>query len=173
MRHRLSLFADVAGVDEAKEEVGEIVDFLRATRTASAVGGRIPKGVGWSALPGTGKTLLARSIAGEAKVPFLFASGSDFVEMYAWRRGGTSPEAASRCAASQGSASCSSTNSTPWAQPGRQLAQSRGARADTQSVARRNGWFRAQSRHRFAGRHQPARHSRSRHSSAPAASIDR
>jgi cell division protease FtsH len=76
-------FEDVAGVDEAKEEVKEIVDFLREPQRFSAIGGRIPKGVLLVGPPGTGKTLLARSIAGEAKVPFLFASGSDFVEMYA------------------------------------------------------------------------------------------
>jgi cell division protease FtsH len=76
-------FADVAGVDEAKEEVKEIVDFLREPERFSAIGGRIPKGVLLVGPPGTGKTLLARSIAGEAKAPFLFASGSDFVEMYA------------------------------------------------------------------------------------------
>ena len=76
-------FEDVAGVDEAKEEVKEIVDFLREPSRFSAIGGRIPKGVLLVGPPGTGKTLLARSIAGEAKVPFLFASGSDFVEMYA------------------------------------------------------------------------------------------
>jgi cell division protease FtsH len=76
-------FADVAGVDEAKEEVKEIVDFLREPERFSAIGGRIPKGVLLVGPPGTGKTLLARSIAGEAHVPFLFASGSDFVEMYA------------------------------------------------------------------------------------------
>jgi cell division protease FtsH len=76
-------FADVAGVDEAKEEVKEIVDFLREPARFSAIGGRIPKGVLLVGPPGTGKTLLARSIAGEAKAPFLFASGSDFVEMYA------------------------------------------------------------------------------------------
>ena len=77
------MFADVAGVDEAKEEVKEIVDFLREPARFSAIGGRIPKGVLLVGPPGTGKTLLARSIAGEAKVPFLFSSGSDFVEMYA------------------------------------------------------------------------------------------
>ena len=76
-------FADVAGVDEAKEEVKEIVDFLREPSRFEAIGGRIPKGVLLVGPPGTGKTLLARSIAGEAQVPFLFASGSDFVEMYA------------------------------------------------------------------------------------------
>jgi cell division protease FtsH len=76
-------FDDVAGVDEAKEEVKEIVEFLREPGRFGAIGGRIPKGVLLVGPPGTGKTLLARSIAGEAKVPFLFASGSEFVEMYA------------------------------------------------------------------------------------------
>ena len=76
-------FQDVAGVDEAKDEVKEIVDFLREPQRFSAIGGRIPRGVLLVGPPGTGKTLLARSIAGEAGVPFLFASGSDFVEMYA------------------------------------------------------------------------------------------
>jgi cell division protease FtsH len=76
-------FDDVAGVDEAKEEVKEIVDFLRSPERFSAVGGRIPKGLLLVGPPGTGKTLLARSISGEARVPFLFTSGSDFVEMYA------------------------------------------------------------------------------------------
>jgi len=76
-------FQDVAGVDEAKDEVKEIVDFLRNPGRFSTVGGHIPKGVLLVGPPGTGKTLLARSIAGEAGVPFLFASGSDFVEMYA------------------------------------------------------------------------------------------
>ena len=76
-------FQDVAGVDEAKDEVKEIADFLREPGRYSALGGRIPRGVLLVGPPGTGKTLLARSIAGEAGVPFLFASGSDFVEMYA------------------------------------------------------------------------------------------
>ena len=76
-------FADVAGVDEAKEEVKELVDFLREPARFAAIGGRIPKGILLVGPPGTGKTLLARGIAGEAGVPFLFASGSDFVEMYA------------------------------------------------------------------------------------------
>jgi cell division protease FtsH len=76
-------FADVAGVDEAKDEVREIVDFLREPQRFATIGGRIPKGVLLVGPPGTGKTLLARSIAGEAGVPFLLASGSDFVEMYA------------------------------------------------------------------------------------------
>ena len=76
-------FNDVAGVDEAKDEVREIVEFLREPGRFASLGGKIPKGVLLVGPPGTGKTLLARSIAGEAKVPFLFASGSDFVEMFA------------------------------------------------------------------------------------------
>lgn len=75
-------FDDVAGVDEAKEEVAEIVDYLRDGERFMKVGGRIPRGVLMVGPPGTGKTLLAKAIAGEAKVPFFFISGSDFVEMF-------------------------------------------------------------------------------------------
>ena len=75
-------FADVAGCDEAKEEVGEIVDFLRDPNKFQNLGGKIPKGILMVGPPGTGKTLLARAIAGEAKVPFFTISGSDFVEMF-------------------------------------------------------------------------------------------
>ncbi len=75
-------FADVAGVDEAKEEVSEIVDFLKDPGKFQKLGGKIPKGVLMVGSPGTGKTLLARAIAGEAKVPFFTISGSDFVEMF-------------------------------------------------------------------------------------------
>ena len=75
-------FADVAGADEAKEEVVEMVDFLRDPSKFQKLGGKIPKGVLMVGSPGTGKTLLARAIAGEAKVPFFTISGSDFVEMF-------------------------------------------------------------------------------------------
>jgi cell division protease FtsH len=75
-------FADVAGCDEAKEEVSELVEFLRDPGKFQKLGGRIPKGVLMVGNPGTGKTLLARAIAGEAKVPFFSISGSDFVEMF-------------------------------------------------------------------------------------------
>ena len=75
-------FADVAGCDEAKEEVAEIVDFLKDPTKFQKLGGRIPRGVLMVGPPGTGKTLLARAIAGEAKVPFFSISGSDFVEMF-------------------------------------------------------------------------------------------
>jgi cell division protease FtsH len=75
-------FADVAGVDEAKEEVAELVEFLRDPGKFQKLGGKIPRGVLMVGSPGTGKTLLARAIAGEAKVPFFSISGSDFVEMF-------------------------------------------------------------------------------------------
>jgi cell division protease FtsH len=75
-------FADVAGIDEAKEELEEIVDFLKDPGKFTALGGRIPTGVLLAGSPGTGKTLLAKAIAGEADVPFFSISGSDFVEMF-------------------------------------------------------------------------------------------
>jgi len=75
-------FEDVAGIEEAKEELAEIIEFLRAPKKFTRLGGRIPKGVLLVGSPGTGKTLLARAIAGEAGVPFFSISGSDFVEMF-------------------------------------------------------------------------------------------
>jgi cell division protease FtsH len=75
-------FEDVAGIDEAKEELHEIIEFLRDPKKYTRLGGRIPKGVLLVGSPGTGKTLLARAIAGEAGVPFFSISGSDFVEMF-------------------------------------------------------------------------------------------
>ena len=75
-------FEDVAGIDEAKQELEEVVDFLKDPKKFTRLGGRIPKGVLLVGQPGTGKTLLARAIAGEADVPFLSISGSDFVEMF-------------------------------------------------------------------------------------------
>ncbi len=88
-KHRVSnkdmahtTFADVAGIDEAKEEVSELVEFLRDPKRFQRLGGRIPRGVLLEGPPGCGKTLLAKAIAGEAEVPFFSISGSDFVEMF-------------------------------------------------------------------------------------------
>ena len=75
-------FKDVAGIEEAKEELAEIIEFLKDPKKFTRLGGRIPKGVLLMGSPGTGKTLLARAIAGEAGVPFFSISGSDFVEMF-------------------------------------------------------------------------------------------
>ena len=75
-------FKDVAGIEEAKEEVEEVVEFLKDPRKFSRLGGKIPRGALLVGPPGTGKTLLARAIAGEAGVPFFTISGSDFVEMF-------------------------------------------------------------------------------------------
>lgn len=80
--HNKITFSDVAGIDEAKEELEEIVEFLRSPRKYIQLGARIPKGVLLFGAPGTGKTLLARAVAGEAGVPFFSISGSDFVEMF-------------------------------------------------------------------------------------------
>jgi cell division protease FtsH len=82
MQQKKITFKDVAGVDEAKEELREIIEFLREAQKFQKLGGRIPKGVLLVGHPGTGKTLLARAVAGEANVPFFSISCSDFVEMF-------------------------------------------------------------------------------------------
>ena len=139
-------FADVAGVDEAKEEVKEIVDFLREPSRFSAIGGRIPKGVLLVGPPGTGKTLLARSIAGEAKVPFLFASGSDFVEMYAGVGASRIRKLFKDARRHDVVHHLHRRARRGRPEPRRQLAQPRRARADAQSAARRDGRLRARTR---------------------------
>ena len=81
-KEKKTTFADVAGIDEAKEELEEVVEFLKTPGKFQRLGGKIPKGVLLVGMPGTGKTLLARAVAGEANVPFFSISGSDFVEMF-------------------------------------------------------------------------------------------
>jgi len=83
MENRIKVrFKDVAGIEEAKADLQEIVDFLKDPKRFTTLGGRLPKGILLVGAPGTGKTLLAKAIAGEANVPFLSISGSDFVEMF-------------------------------------------------------------------------------------------
>jgi len=125
-------FKDVAGVEEAKEELQEIIEFLREPAKFQKLGGRIPKGVLLIGSPGTGKTLLARAIAGEASVPFFSISGSDFVEMFVG-------VGASRCATCSSKARrmrralSSSTRSTLSA-----AIAARAWAADTMSASRRS-----------------------------------
>ena len=109
-------FDDVAGIDEAKEELEEIVEFLRSPQKFSRLGGQIPKGALLVGPPGTGKTLLARAIAGEAGVPFFTISGSDFVEMFVGV-GASRVRDMFTDAKKNAPASCSSTRSTPSAAP--------------------------------------------------------
>ena len=119
-RHGRVTFDDVAGVDEAKEDLQEIVEFLRDPQKFQKLGGRIPRGALLVGPPGTGKTLLARAIAGEANVPFFTISGSDFVEMFvgvgasrAARCWSVPPAPAKRCspAPSQAKPTCRSSRS--------------------------------------------------------------
>merc|ERR1719217_326506 len=82
MKETQTRFTDVKGVDEAKGELEEIVEYLRSPSTFTRLGGKLPKGVLLIGPPGTGKTMLARAVAGEAGVPFFYASGSEFEEMF-------------------------------------------------------------------------------------------
>jgi cell division protease FtsH len=113
-KHGRVTFEDVAGIDEAKAELEEIVDFLRDPAKFQKLGGKIPKGVLLVGPPGTGKTLLARSIAGEANVPFFTISGSDFVEMFVGVGASACATCSSRARRTR-PASSSSTRSTPSA----------------------------------------------------------
>ena len=108
-------FKDVAGVDEAKDELQEIIEFLREPQKFQKLGGRIPKGVLLMGPPGTGKTLLARAVAGEANVPFFSISGSDFVEMFVGVGASRASATCSSRARRTRRASSSSTKSTPSA----------------------------------------------------------
>ena len=125
-------FDDVAGVDEAVDELREVVDFLKTPEKYRVLGGRIPKGVLLVGPPGTGKTLLAKAVAGEADVPFFSLSGSDFVEMFV----GVGAARVRTCSSRprpRPPASSSSTSWTPWARPA-----ARASSAATTSGSRRS-----------------------------------
>jgi ATP-dependent Zn protease len=107
-------FDDVAGADEAKQELQEVVEFLKEPQKFAALGARIPKGVLLVGPPGTGKTLMAKAVAGEAGVPFFSISGSEFVEMFV----GVGASACATCSIRPSAtrpASSSWTRLTPWA----------------------------------------------------------
>ena len=150
-------FGDVAGVDEAEEELREIVEFLKTPKKYTSIGGRIPKGVLLVGPPGTGKTLLARAVAGEAKVPFFSLSGSEFVEMFV---GVGAARVRDLFAQAEVKAPCivfideldalgKIRIQTPDGQP-------RGARADAQSAPRGDGRLRRAQGRDHHGRDQPA-----------------
>jgi cell division protease FtsH len=162
-------FADVAGIDEAKEELTEVISFLKDPKKFTRLGGRIPKGLLLVGSPGTGKTLLARAIAGEADVPFLSISGSDFVEMFVgvgasrvrdlFEQGRSTPPASS-----------SSTRSCR--RPSSRCGLGGGARragADAQPAPGRDGRLRVQRRGHPGLRNEPARCAGS--GSAPAGAV--
>ena len=154
-------FRDVAGADEAKEELHEIIEFLREPQKFQKLGGRIPKGVLLMGSPGTGKTLLARAVAGEANVPFFSISGSDFVEMFVGVgrlararsvRAGQEERAVHRLhRRDRRRGPPSRRGPRRWA---------RRARADAESAARGDGRVRVERGRHPHRRHQPARRAR-------------
>ena len=154
-------FGDVAGVDEAEEELREIVEFLKNPRKYTSIGGRIPKGVLLVGPPGTGKTLLARAVAGEATVPFFSLSGSEFVEMFV----GVGA-ARVRDLFNQAEAQGALHHLHRRARRARQGphpdadGQPRRARADAESAAGGDGRLRRPQGHHHHGRDQPARSAR-------------
>ena len=167
-------FSDVAGVDEAKEEVSELVDFLRDPAKFQKLGGKIPRGVLMVGSPGTGKTLLARAIAGEAKVPFFTISGSDFRRDVRRRRriagAGHVRAGQEACPVHHLHRRDRRGRAPPWS---RTRGRARRARADSQSVAGRDGRIRGQRRHHRHRRDQPARRSWIQPCSGPDVSIAR
>ena len=159
--HGRVTFDDVAGVDEAKEDLEEIVEFLRDPQKFQRLGGRIPRGVLLVGPPGTGKTLLARAIAGEANVPFFTISGSDFVEMFVGV--GASPRARHVRAGEEERALHHLHRRDRRRRPAsrrRPRRRQRRARADAEPAARRDGRLRGERRHHPDRRHQPARRAR-------------
>ncbi len=155
-------FADVAGIDEAVDELREVVDFLRSPDKYQVLGGRIPKGVLLVGPPGTGKTLLAKAIAGEAGVPFFSLSGSDFVEMFV---GVGAARVRDMFQQAQAKAPCivfidelDALGKTRGTQRRR---RTRRARADPQRPAGRDGRLQFQQRRDHHGGHQPPGNARS------------
>ena len=155
-------FEDVAGVDEAKQDLEEIVEFLRDPGKFQRLGGRIPRGVLLVGPPGTGKTLLARSVAGEANVPFFTISGSDFVEMFVGvgaSRVRDMFEQAKKNAPVHHLHRRNRRGRPPsWRRPRR---WQRRARADPQPAAGRDGRLRGERGHHPHRRDQPSRRARS------------
>ena len=154
-------FDDVAGIDEAVEELREVVEFLRTPEKYQVLGGRIPKGVLLVGPPGTGKTLLAKAIAGEAGVPFFSLSGSDFVEMFV---GVGAARVRDMFQQAEAKAPCiifidelDALGKTRGIEHRR---RPRRARADAQRPAGRDGRLRLQQRRDRDGGHQPARNAR-------------
>ncbi len=135
-------FADVAGYSGVKEEITEVVDFLKNAGKFKEIGARIPKGVLLVGPPGTGKTLIARAVAGEAGVPFISVTGSDFMEMFVGRRARPGSATCSRPPASRPRPSSSSTRSTPSAAsgaPASAAATTSGSRPSTRCSRRWTG----------------------------------
>ncbi len=155
-------FADVAGVEEAKEELGEVVEFLKYPKKFQSLGARIPKGVLLLGPPGSGKTLLARAIAGEAGVPFFSISGSDFVEMFVGVGAIARPRPV-RTGQEVGALHRVHRRDRRGRPPARRRPRRRPrrARADPQPVARRDGRLRSEHRRDPDRRHQPRRRARS------------
>jgi cell division protease FtsH len=151
-------FDDVAGIDEAREELEEIVEFLRDPGRFSKLGGQIPKGALLVGSPGTGKTLLARAIAGEAGVPFFTISGSDFVEMFV---GVGASRVRDMFEQAKKNAPCIvfiDEIDAVGRHRGHGLGNSNDEREqNAEPVAGRDGWFRGQRRHHHHRRHQPPR----------------
>jgi cell division protease FtsH len=167
MQQKKVTFKDVAGVDEAKEELKEIIEYLREPQKFQKLGGRIPKGVLLVGPPGTGKTLLARAVAGEANVPFFSISGSDFVEMFV---GVGASRVRDLFEQGKKNAPCiifideiDAVGPPSRRGPGR---RTRRARADAEPVAGRDGRLRVERRRDPGGGHQPARRARSRAAAA-------
>jgi SpoVK/Ycf46/Vps4 family AAA+-type ATPase len=171
-KHGKVTFDDVAGIDEAREELQEIVDFLKDPTKFAKLGGKIPKGALLVGSPGTGKTLLARAIAGEANVPFFTISGSDFVEMFV---GVGASRVRDMFEQAKKNAPCivfidEIDASAAIAAPASATATTSASRPEP--AAGRDGRLRGERRHHHHRRHQPSGRARSR-ASAPGRSTAR